>query len=95
MSRRVLAWLFLVVVLVGSFAPVRCSSRGGGRSVWAAAGGVAAAGNDDDGYAYGGGKSVWNRRALGARKTQPPAPVSNKMRAAAMPTPPSPTTRRV
>ncbi|PAN25482.1 hypothetical protein GQ55_4G317300 [Panicum hallii var. hallii] len=95
MIRRVLAWFFLVVVLVGSFAaPVRSSSRGGGRSVWGAGGGVATAGNDD-GYAHGGGKRVWNRRSLGMRTTQPPAPVSNKMRAAAMPAPPSPTTTRV
>ncbi|CAL5037149.1 unnamed protein product [Urochloa decumbens] len=91
MSRRVLAWFFMVVFLVGSFAtPVR-SSRGDGRSAWAAgAAGTATAGN------YGvrdGGKKIWNRRSLGTRTTQPPAPVSNKMRAAAMPAPPSPTTR--
>ncbi|CAL5046390.1 unnamed protein product [Urochloa decumbens] len=92
MSRRVLAWFFTVVFLLGSFAAPVHSSRGGGRRAWAAAatGGVAAAGN------YGvrdGGKKIWNRRSLGTRTTQPPAPVSNKMRAAAMPAPPSPTTR--
>ena len=91
MSRRILAWLLMVVVFVGSFAvPVR-SSQEDGRSVWAAGGGVVTAGNDD--WAYGGyrGGKIWNRRSLGARATMPPAPVSNKKKAAAMPTPPSPT----
>jgi len=98
MSRRVLAWLFLALFLVGSLAaPVRSSSRGG-RNVWGAAdaAGVATAGNDDNGYEYDGGKRIWNRRSLGRATTKlPPAPVSNKMRAAAMPAPPSPTTTRV
>jgi len=82
----------MVVVFVGSFAaPVRSSQDEDGRSVWAAGGGVVTAGNDDDrAYGYRGGK-IWNRRSLGARATLPPAPVSNKKKAAAMPTPPSPT----
>ena len=94
MSRRILAWLFMVVVFVGSFAaPVRSSQDEDGRSVWAAGGGVVTAGNDDDrAYGYRGGK-IWNRRSLGARATLPPAPVSNKKKAATMPAPPSPPTR--
>uniref|UniRef100_A0A804QZL2 Uncharacterized protein n=1 Tax=Zea mays TaxID=4577 RepID=A0A804QZL2_MAIZE len=76
----------------------RRSVQEDGRSVWAAAGGVvtAAAGNHGRAAAYGyrGGKVVWNnRRSLGARIVRPPAPVSNRMKAAAMPGPPSPTTR--
>ena len=93
MSRRILAWLLMVVVFVGSFAvPVR-SSQEDGRSVWAAAA-VVTAGSDDD-RAYGGyrGGKIWNRRSLGARATLPPAPVSNKKKAATMPAPPSPPTR--
>ncbi|CAN6164867.1 unnamed protein product [Urochloa humidicola] len=97
MSRRVIALLFMAVFLLGSFAvPVRSSREGGRRSVWAAATGDVTAGNEGRGdHAYGEGKRVWkrNRRSLGTRTTQPPAPVSNKMRAAAMPAPPSPTTR--
>ncbi|CAN6179081.1 unnamed protein product [Urochloa humidicola] len=95
MSRRVIALLFMVVFLLGSFAvPVRSSREGGRRSVWAAATGDVTAGNEGWGnHAYGEGKRVWNRRSLGTRTTQPPAPVSNKMKAAAMPAPPSPTTR--
>ncbi|CAN6190481.1 unnamed protein product [Urochloa humidicola] len=95
-SGRVLTWLFMVVFLLGCFAaPVRSSRGGGRRSVWAAATGVATAGNEGRAdHAYDGeGKRVWNRRSLGTRTMQPPAPVSNKMRAAAMPAPPSPTTR--
>ncbi|CAD6340039.1 unnamed protein product [Miscanthus lutarioriparius] len=90
MSRRILAWLLMVVVFVGSFAvPVR-SSQEDGRSVWAAGGGVVTAGNDD--WAYGGyrGGKIWNRRSLGATKSKlPPPPLPNKMKAAAMPGPPS------
>ena len=91
MSRRILAWLFMVVVFVGSFAaPVRSSQDEDGRSVWAAGGGVVTAGNDDDrAYGYRGGK-IWNRRSLGATKSMLPSPpVPNKMKAAAMPGPPS------
>ncbi|KAF8733003.1 hypothetical protein HU200_015360 [Digitaria exilis] len=93
MSRRVLTWLFLVVFLVGSFAaPVR-SSREGGRSVWAAGDATTASNDGMTGHgACRGVKKIWNRRSLGTRKTQPPPPVSNKMRSAAMPAPPSPTT---
>lgn len=89
----------VVVVFVGSsFAAAGSSFQEDGRSVWAAAGGVvtAAAGNHGRAAAYGyrGGKVVWNnRRSLGARIVRPPAPVSNRMKAAAMPGPPSPTTR--
>ena len=97
MSRRILAWLFMAMFVVGSFAaPARSSQEdGNGRSVWAAgAAGVETAGNDDDGraaYGYRGGRKVnWNRRSLGTRSTLPPAPVSNKMKAAAMPGPPPP-----
>ncbi|CAD6337449.1 unnamed protein product [Miscanthus lutarioriparius] len=90
MSRRILAWLLMVVVFVGSFAvPVR-SSQEDGRSVWAAAAFVTAGSDDDRAYGrYRGGK-IWNRRSLGAAKPKlPPAPVSNRMKAAAMPGPPS------
>ncbi|KAG0513134.1 hypothetical protein BDA96_10G075300 [Sorghum bicolor] len=91
MGRRVLAWLFMVVVFVGSFAaPVYSSSQDDGRSVWAAGAGVVTAGNDGKVYGYRGGK-IWNRRSLGTRLKLPPAPVSNKKKAAAMPGPPSPT----
>ena len=90
MSRRILAWLLMVVVFVGSFAvPVR-SSQEDGRSVWAAAA-VVTAGSDDD-RAYGGyrGGKIWNRRSLGAAKPKlPPPPMPNKMKSAAMPGPPS------
>jgi len=81
----------MVVVFVGSFAaPVRSSQDEDGRSVWAAGGGVVTAGNDDDrAYGYRGGK-IWNRRSLGATKSMLPSPpVPNKMKAAAMPGPPS------
>ncbi|CAD6340040.1 unnamed protein product [Miscanthus lutarioriparius] len=96
MSRRILAWLFMVVVFVGSFAaPVRSSQDEDGRSVWAAAGGVVTAGNDDDrAYGYRGTK-IWNRRSLGAKPKLPPASVSNRMKATAMPRPPPSTTTRV
>ncbi|KAJ1258284.1 hypothetical protein BS78_10G063600 [Paspalum vaginatum] len=95
MSRRILAWLLVVVVffVAGSFAaPVRSSSSHGDgrivRAAAAAAAGAMSAGMGMDAYR---GRKVWNRRSLGARKTLPPAPRSNKMRAAAMPAPPSPT----
>ncbi|CAD6340038.1 unnamed protein product [Miscanthus lutarioriparius] len=93
MSRRILAWLFMVVVFVGSFAtPLCCSPQEDGRSVWVGAG-VVTAGSDGRAYGYRGGKMIWNRRSLGARATLPPAPVSNKKKAATMPAPPSPPTR--
>jgi hypothetical protein len=99
MSRRILACLLMVVVVFmgSSFAAAGSSVQEDGRSVWAAGGVVtAAAGNHGRAAAYGyrGGKVVWNnRRSLGARIVRPPAPVSNRMKAAAMPGPPSPTTR--
>ena len=90
MSRRILAWLLMVVVFVGSFAaPVRSSQDEDGRSVWAAGGGVVTAGNDDDrAYGYRGTK-IRNRRSLGSKPKLPPPPLPNKMKAAAMPGPPS------
>jgi hypothetical protein len=99
MDRTVLAWFLLVVFLVGSFAAPVCSSRVGGRSVWAAAG-DATLGNDDGSRAsyyaaaYRGGKKIWNMRSLGTRTTRLSPPTSNKMRAAAVPAPPSPPTTK-
>jgi hypothetical protein len=81
----------MVVVFVGSSAAPLCSAQEDGRSVWAAGGGVVTTAGNDDGRAYGyHGGNIWNRRSLGARPKLPPAPVSNKKKAAAMPAPPSP-----
>jgi hypothetical protein len=60
-----LAWLFMVVVFVGSFAAPLCSAQEDGGTVWAA-GNVVTAGNGGKVYGYRGGK-IWNRRSLGAR----------------------------
>jgi hypothetical protein len=82
----------MVVVFVGSFAAPVHSSQEDGRSVWAATG-VVTVGNDGKVYGYRARKMIWNRRSLGARPKLPPAPVTNKKKAAAMPGPPSPPTR--
>jgi hypothetical protein len=78
----------MVVVFVSSFAAPLCSAQEDEGTVWAA-GSVVTAGNGGKVYGYRGGK-IWNRRSLGARPKLPPAPVSNRKKAAAKPAPPSP-----